>query len=281
MENPLKSIGKAAYQLLAIAFTLLVLGACNTQQRNTSVAAANYPYAQLSSVSQQLVTTSYVLADIHNQFKHRYWGWERRNYRETAPGFKDFYREVPERFYREAERLFAQAARMQPLLRDSSRVNYSWRQMVHLSEVAEVAPHMVVDYHFTTEVEEAGERRRVLLLRAVVDYDRWKILYWKAWANPQPATTYSRAAMDAVEVAVGCAKRSHQPYRSVLPPGVEFDELAQSARADRIYYAITCREPFQIYVYDNLGNVYVRRTAQTVDGFELAKVAGFDTAFAQ
>ena len=266
-------IRKTACIILVGALTLLALGACNLEKRSVSVGAEDYPYAQLSSVSQQIILTSYVLADIHSQFRHRYWGWERRDYRKTAPLFKNFYREVPEQFYREVERVFARAARIQPRLLDSAHVNYHWHQVVRLAEVAEVAPHMIVDYRFTTEVGEGNQLRRIELMRAVVDYDRWKILYWEAWPGLHPATKYSRAAMAAVQ---GCARPSHQPYRNVLPPGVDFDELAQSGSTKRIYYAITCREPFQIYIYDNLGNVYIRRSAQSLDSFELAKVAEFD-----
>jgi len=261
---------------LVLGAGLLLLGACNLQRTDDAPGRTDYPYDQIPSVAMQLVMIQYVLADIGNQFTHRYWGWERRNYRENASRFKDFYREVPESFYREVERIFAQAARIQPLLRDPNAVDEGWRQVVHLAEATEVAPHMVVNYRFTTKLEVDGLTRRVELMRAVVDFDRWKILYWTVRPNLQhPFTEHSRQAMAAVS---GCERPSRQPYRIVLPPGVGFDDLATHPDADRIFYAITCREPFGVYFYDTQGHVYRRRAAQSAEGFELVQVAEFDPA---
>jgi len=262
--------------LIAVA-ALVVLGGCGTLNGPGQEAApTHYPYEKLTSAGQQLTMVRYVTNDIINQFEHRYWGWERTNYRESASSFKDFYRDVPERFYREVERVFAQAARTQPLLRDAGRVRDSVRQVVRLPETAAVAPHLVVDFRFTTEDEEAGRHRWDLLMRAVVDFDRWKILYWKAYANPEPST-YAALA----EKAAGCLVR-RPPFRTVLPPGMDFDQLRTNPLADKRLLSVSaCRgEPRRLFYFDRRGGVYERRVAQSAGGYDLVKVAEFDPSAA-
>ncbi|GEM89863.1 hypothetical protein [Oceanithermus desulfurans] len=260
---------------LVVTAALLALVACNTQQHRHAAAPASYPYEKLTSVGQQLNMVRHVVGDVIDQLQHRYWGWERFPPSPTSP-YKDFYRDVPGWFYPELERVFAQAARIQPLLRDGSRVSYTWHQIVRLSEATEVAPHTVVDFRISTERREAGRDHYDVIMRAVVDLDRWKILYWKAWARPLRKTVYG----GAVEKAIGCA-RLDQPFRFVLPPGVDFDDLSQSPEADRIVQVATCRSPRRVVYYDNRGGIYERRVAQSAEGFELVRVAEFDPADAR
>lgn len=262
--------------LITVA-TLMVLSGCGTLNGSRKAAVqATYPYQKLTSVGQQWLMVNHVVGDVANQFKHRYWGWERTDHCSTSSVYKDFCRDVPERFYREVERVFARAARTQPLLGDAGRVHYSWRQVVRLPETTAVAPHLVVDFRFTTEVEEAGRHRWDLLMRAVVDLDRWKILYWKAYANPEPST-YAALA----EKAAGCLVR-RPPFRTVLPPGMDFDQLRTDPLADKRLLSVSaCRgEPRRLFYFDRGGGVYERQESHSATGFNLVKVAEFDPSAA-